>query len=144
MFNASPLSPQPVRQDGLPYAQQRVINDPGVAVYFVRNKRPMVMAQDRFGTVLGNMRSLTTAIKGLRQMERHGGATMMERAFDGFAALPPPDDCWTILGGNAAKHWTRDAVMEAFRDQARKLHGPGADMDRLVKARNEALEKVNG
>jgi len=41
---------QPVRNDGLPYAQQRAISDPGVAVYFMRNKRALVMAQDRFNT----------------------------------------------------------------------------------------------
>lgn len=135
---------QPVRGDGLPYAQQRAISDPGVAVYFVRNKKPMVMAQDRFDTILGNMRSLTMAIEGLRQMERHGGATMMERAFDGFAALPPPDDCWMILGlAHIPKNNISDAtIVNAFRNKVRELHGTGADMDRLVKARDEALEEI--
>ncbi len=82
---------QPIRQDGAPYAQERIIRDSGVAVYFVRDDRSLVMAQDRFYSIIGNMRSLTMAIEGLRQMERHGGATMMERAFSGFAAIAPPD-----------------------------------------------------
>lgn len=141
---------QPVRADGLPYAQQRAINDPGVAVYFSRGKKRLVMAQDRFDSVLGNMRSLSMAIEGLRQMERHGGATMMERAFDGFTALPPPEDCWTILGvdlsGLTDKSPRIDwqvAIMQAFRSQVKKHHGTGADMDRLVKARDQAMEQVN-
>lgn len=136
---------QPVRNDGLPYAQQRAISDPGVAVYFVRNKRALVMAQDRFNTIIGNMRSLTMAIEGLRQMERHGGATMMERAFDGFAALPPPDDCWKILGISTGGHERRlipDEIRAAFRNKVREHHGKDYDMDRLVKARDEALEKI--
>lgn len=133
---------QPLRGDGAPYAQQRNIRDVGVAVYFMRNGKALVMAQDRFWSIIGNMRSLTMAIEGLRQMERHGGATMMERAFDGFLALPPADDCWKILGmeplhPNAVNR--RDRVMTAFRDAARKGHEVGADMDRLVKARDEAL-----
>lgn len=137
---------QPVRNDGLPYAQQRAINDPGVAVYFVRNKKPMVMAQDRFDTILGNMRSLTMAIEGLRQMERHGGATMLERAFDGFAALPPAENCWFVLGLQGRKDIDRFIIMEAFKKQAMNGHSDtgtgGVDMDRLVKARDEALEKI--
>ncbi len=137
---------QPVRNDGVPYAQQRAISDPGVAVYFVRNKRPMVMAQDRFDTVLGNMRSLTMAIEGLRQMERHGGATMMERAFDGFAALPPPESCWSILGidpGPTPHRLTAEDIRAAFRNKVRAHHGSDFDMDRLVKARDQALEKID-
>src|SRR5690348_1410616 len=52
---------QPLRHDSLPYAQDRKIIDPGVAVYFLRDGKQMVMAQDRFWSILGNMRSLTMA-----------------------------------------------------------------------------------
>lgn len=134
---------QPVRNDGLPYAQQRSINDPGVAVYFHRSKKALVMAQDRFDTVIGNMRSLTMAIEGLRQMERHGGAVMLERAFDGFAALPPPEDCWKILGLTGhGPNLNADLVTRMFRAKVKEVHGTGADMDRLVKARDEALRRI--
>lgn len=143
---------QPLRQDGLPYAQARAIDDPGVAVYFTRGKKSLVMAQDRFDTVIGNMRSLTMAIEGLRQMERHGGATMMERAFDGFAALPPPPNCWKILGIDEIviakmrkqENWPgecRQLILDFFKQRARENMN-GGDMDRLVKARDEALEKI--
>lgn len=140
---------QPLRNDGAPYAQQRNISDVGVAVYFTRNGKALVMAQDRFWSIIGNMRSLTMAIEGLRQMERHGGATMMERAFDGFAALPPPMDCWTIIGTTREnivlagdKYRAKAHIMDSFRHQARRLAETGGDMDRLVKARDEALEKI--
>jgi hypothetical protein len=136
---------QPLRNDGYPYAQQRNITDVGVAVYFMRNGRPMVMAQDRFWSIIGNMRSLTMAIEGLRQMERHGGATMMERAFDGFAALPPPEDCWSILGISRNPPYDVDEtiVMEAFRAKAREAHEKGGDMHRIVHAKNQALEQIS-
>lgn len=137
---------QPVRNDGIPYAQQRAISDPGVAVYFTRKKKQMVMAQDRFDTVLGNMRSISLAVEGLRQMNRHGGATMLERAFDGFVALPPPDDCWAILGLSHIPRVNISAasIANAFRNKAREGHGNGGDMDRLVKARDAALEQIGG
>lgn len=143
---------QPLRRDGYPYAQERAIADTGVAVYFMRGKKSLVMAQDRFNTVMGNMRSLTMAIEGLRQMERHGGATMMERAFDGFAALPAPDDCWKILGIDKAviqrmrakENWRGECqqlIRDFFRQRAMETMN-GGDMDRLVRARDEALEKI--
>lgn len=146
---------QPVRGDGLPYAQTRNITDPGVAVYFMRRGKPVVMAQDRFDTVMGNMRSLALAIDGLRQMERHGGARMLERAFAGFTAISPPESHWSILGIDETiirrmrvkEKWPgecRDLVMDFFRQRVRESHGTGADMDRLVKARDKALEAING
>ena len=135
---------QPVRNDGVPYAQQRAIGDPGVATYFTRGKKQLVMAQDRFDTVLGNMRSISLAVEGLRQMNRHGGAIMLERAFEGFAALPPPENCWDILGLRGRKDIDRTTIMGAFRERAREGHSNGGDMDRLVKARDEALERISG
>ncbi len=136
---------QPLRQDGAPYAQQRNIQDVGVAVYFTRNGKSLVMAQDRFWSIIGNMRSLTMAIEGLRQMERHGGAVMLERAFDGFAALPAPEDCWSILGMSdiPRNNRTAQAITTSFRAKARENMN-GGDMDRLVKARDQAMETLRG
>lgn len=133
---------QPLRNDGAPYAQQRNISDVGVAVYFTRNDKALVMAQDRFWSIIGNMRSLTISIEGLRQMERHGGAVMMERAFDGFLAIAPPESCWDVLDIDPKGGVTEDVIKSAFRSMVREHHGTGADMDRLVKARDEALEKI--
>lgn len=135
---------QPLRQDGLPYAQQRNAADPGVGLYFLRNKKPLTMAQDRFDTVLGNMRSLAMSIEGLRQMERHGGAVMLERAFDGFVALPAPDDWRAILGLAHIPfiNISSATIRNAFRQRVYALHGTDADMDRLVKARDRGLEQV--
>jgi hypothetical protein len=144
---------QPLRNDGYPYAQQRNISDVGVAVYFMRNGKSLVMAQDRFWSIIGNMRSLTMAIEGLRQMERHGGAVMLERAFDGFLAIAPPEDCWKILELDEIvvrrmrtkenfPGECRTLIQDVFRQKAKMAHGTGADMDRLVKARDAALEQI--
>jgi hypothetical protein len=82
----------PLRSNGLPcYSEARLINDPGVAVYFTFKKKPLVMARDGFTSPAGNIRSPTLAIEGLRQLERHGGSVMLERAFTGFVAIAPPN-----------------------------------------------------
>lgn len=48
------------------------------------------MARDSYNTPWENIRSLILAIDAIRSIERHGGSTMMERAFAGFAAIAPP------------------------------------------------------
>lgn len=86
----------PLRNDGEFYAEQRPLdNEPGVAVYFELRGRPMSMARDSYQTLTQNLRSLGLAIEYMRGLERHGGAHMMEKAFAGFAALPPPDGSTT-------------------------------------------------
>lgn len=80
------------RRDSAPLLSEDGKNmDWGVAVYFQLNGRQMVMAQDLYNRVYANMRSLALAVEAMRALERHGGGTMMQRAFDGFSALPPPE-----------------------------------------------------
>lgn len=67
------------------------MENPGIAVYFILNNRSTVMAQDAFDSPGCNLRSLTLAVEAMRALGRHGGGTMMSKAFDGFSALPPPE-----------------------------------------------------
>lgn len=136
----------PIRQDGWPYADaaRRKIEDPGVAVYFTIKDRPMVMACDGFDYIAANMRSLGLAIEAMRQLERHGGGHMMDKAFAGFTALPPPKSCWDILG--VAPGSSKDAINKAFRLLA-GLHHPDAGgstslMAELNAARDQALKEA--
>src|SRR5262245_32005406 len=59
-------------------------DDPGVAIYFTIGKRQMAMACDRYDNQASNCRSLGLAILAMRQLNRHGGGAMMNKAFDGF------------------------------------------------------------
>lgn len=138
----------PLRRDGLPYADQarRRLDDPGVAVYFTLRDRQMVMARDAFGSIHDNLRSIGLGIAHLRGLERHGGGTMMERAFEGFAALPAPGsrDCWSVLGlkpGAAA-----DDIERQFRALAMKHHpdrgGDVQEFHAVKAARDNALKMV--
>lgn len=115
-----------LRLDGMPYSNRRAPEDPGIAVYFLLGGDQMVMAQDAYRRVPDNIRSLTLAISGMRQMKRHGGGTMLKRAFAGFSALPPPSAAsdapdkvwWVVLGvsANADAHTIREAYKAACRD----------------------------
>lgn len=141
----------PLRRDGMPYSDRARcrLDDPGVAVYFMLRKRQMVMARDAFTSVHDNLRSIGLGIAHLRGLERHGGGTMMERAFEGFAALPPPDsfDAWATLG--LKRGATADEVIAQFRKLSRQHHpdAPGGSTEafqRIERARREALNATNG
>lgn len=141
----------PVRNDGLPYASEskRRYDDPGVAVYFTLKGKPLSMARDKYWTPWENIRSLVLTIDGLRSMERHGGSTMMDRAFSGFTALPKPSGAnwWEVLklprSGNAP---TRETIIARHRELARQRHpdvgGSDHQMAELNRARDQALQEI--
>lgn len=133
----------PLRNDGAPRSDvaRFRIGDPGVAVYFLLRKRRMVMARDAFWNVHDNLRSIGHAIAHLRGLERHGGASMMERAFEGFAALPPPDQPparpWLDVLGLVSLAADPAVVLAAaegvFRSKARTTHtDAGGDHDAMA------------
>jgi hypothetical protein len=138
----------PLNRDGSPRDDQarRGIEDPGVAVYFSIKGKQMVMARDAFLTVHDNLRSIGLAIASLRALERHGGGALLERAFHGFAALPPPErnkPWWEVLG--IPRESEEFMIEAAYRHRAKTAHpdhgGSADEMAELSRARDEALEE---
>lgn len=126
------------------FSDQRRPKDQGVAVYFQLRDRPMVMAQDVHVRAEENLRALALAIEAMRTLERHGGGAMMERAFTGFTALPPPPSPWKILGlGTGA---SGEAVQAAWKAKIRDIRAqhPGGDhpLEAEVNAARDACLKL--
>ena len=140
----------PLRNDGYPRADaaRMRIADPGVAIYFTLKGRQMAMACDRYDAPSANLRSLGLGIEAMRQLERHGGGAMMERAFAGFAALPPPGSKrpWRDILGFRDKPVTREAVLAQYRLLAAVKHpdkgGTETAMSELNVARDDALREL--
>jgi hypothetical protein len=133
----------PLRNDGLPYANGRLKDgDPGVAVYFELKKRKLVMARDAYHTLAGNMRSLALAVDAMRQLQRHGGDRMMERAFTGFVAIAPPDwkKPWREVFG-VKPDWRGD-LQSLYREKARNRHPDAGGNDSLMAELNVAYEEA--
>ena len=138
----------PLRRNGEAYTDDAEVRleDPGVAVYFMRHGKQVVLARDAYLTVRDNLRSLGLAIEHLRGLERHGGAPMLERAFEGFTALPSGDgrqeaSCWEIL--DVVPGAPKEAILDKFREKAKTAHpdlgGSPEAFAILVKARDQAM-----
>lgn len=83
----------PVRQDGLPYSGRRDPDDPGAAVYWrpygsSQNTPHKCMAIDQYDRLADNLAAIAGTLDAMRAIERWGGADILDRAFQGFAALP--------------------------------------------------------
>lgn len=134
----------PLRQDGLPYASEisRRYDDPGVAVYFTLKGKALSMARDSYNTPWENIRSLILAIDAIRSIERHGGSTMMERAFSGFAAIAPPSwkKPWRQVFG-VEPTWRGD-ITALYREKAKNRHPDAGGSDSLMAELNVAYAEA--
>lgn len=79
-----------VRRDGLPYANQKRPDDPGVVLYFTRNGNEVCIPCDRWMTVDANLRAIGKTVEAIRGMERWGAGDLVDAAFSGITnkALP--------------------------------------------------------
>lgn len=149
-------SNMPLRANGQPYAAGgRGIMDPGVAVYWMdsETRAERVMACDRWLDAGDNMHALALSIAALRGIERWGGSAIVDRAFAGFAALPPgppPPEPIELPIANVWREILRlhtdddldlDVARSRYRKLARELHpDTGATDDRAMKRLNAAWE----
>lgn len=143
----------PLRQDGKPYASYPRIDDPAVAVYFSYKDRQMCFACDRWDKVEDNIQAVRKTIEALRGIARWGTGDMLQAAFTGFAALPPP-----IVAGikrpwrdvleffDSPRAITVDDVQARWRRLAGQHHpdrgGDNEKMAELNQARDDALKEL--
>lgn len=136
-----------LRQDGLPYSNQRTPDDPGIAVYFEmwdgRAHKPVCMACDRWDKQACNVWSITKSINALRGLERWGGGDMVQAAFTGFMALPSPESSpwWATLGYYSEANALESDFEARAKSLMQKFHPDKSDGDewafkQVVKARD--------
>lgn len=131
------------RLDGLPCSSAAAPEDPGAAVYWRRRKETRCMAIDRYDRVQDNLAAIAATLEAMRAIERHGGATILDRAFEGFTALPAPESWWQILGLTGPN--ATEAEIKAAHRKLISEHHPDAGGDteraaRINRARDQGLE----
>lgn len=136
-----------LRNDGLPASSQRNPDDAGAAVYFQLNKKPRVLACDKWQTVGENLWAIAKHIDALRGQERWGVGTL-DQAFTGYAQLEAETgQHWTSVLGLTLNASPED-VNEKFKQFAKTNHpDAGGDTKEFVRyklARDAALQQLNG
>lgn len=111
-----------LRLDGNPRSNQKQPSDRGVAIFFERDKVPMALACDIYTTIEDNLWALCRTLDALRQIERDGSPSLINRAFKGFAALPDPNmrQWWDVLG--VSENASTEEIRKAYFDGAKKYH----------------------
>jgi hypothetical protein len=131
-----------LRLDGLPTIKQGEPEDPGAAVYFSLQGKPLCLASDRWLRTADNIAALAAHIDALRRIDRYGVGSLAQ-AFAGYTALPPSagHDWWLVLG--VSRDASLDDIERAFRTRAQIAHpdrpgGSTQEFARLSEARTAA------
>lgn len=133
-------------QQGFPISNAKNPTDPGVAVYFKINGRPVSLACDKWILVEDNMYALAMHIEALRGQDRWGVGTI-EQAFRGYMALPGVGESsgskwWETLG--VPINADVEAVKKAYRILVNKHHPDKPTGDREMFHRVQtAYEEFN-
>lgn len=113
-----------VNRDGTFSVARQTLWDYGVAIFFKRKGRDVVLACDQYDEIHANIRAIGKTIEALRGIERWGASDMLDRAFTGFEALPAPEQWWQVLG--ISEHASEDAITARWRQLSKELHARGA------------------
>lgn len=135
-----------LRRDGLPYAQFKEPDDSGIAVYWLDKRgKERVCACDCWASARENTRAIGLTISALRGIERAGASDLLDRAFEGFLALPAhivPARQWRrVLGLNGAPI-TVGLVEATYRALAKVRHPdtPGGSHEQMTELNLAYLE----
>src|SRR5260370_28335246 len=80
----------PLNLSGSPRGDRGEPSDPGAAIYWTHKGKSQCMAIDRYTRVADNLAAIAATLDALRAIERHGGGSILQRAFIGVSPLPAP------------------------------------------------------
>jgi hypothetical protein len=137
-----------LRLDGNPRSNQKQPADRGVAIFFKRKDDDVALACDIYTTVEDNLWALCRTLDALRQIERDGSPSLINRAFKGFAALPDPNTkkWWEVL--NLPETADDVTIRRTYLQLAKQYHpdagGDAVMFDQVQKAYDLAMGKKVG
>lgn len=138
-----------LRLDGRPRSTDRDPADPGAALWFTLNGKPIVLACDRWDRVADNICAIAKHIEAMRGMERWGVGNLA-MAFTGYEALPhhpdagaaPADAWWIVLDVDRAASLAE--IDSAWRAKMRTAHpdqGGNPEHAKRLNAARDAARK---
>ena len=95
--------------------------DPGVAVWFYWDEKQMVIPNDRYTTVEGNIQGIYKIIEARRVELRHGTLEMVRVTFRGFQLPAPTSRPWYVVLG-VDQNDSKAVVKRAYQKLASGFH----------------------
>lgn len=141
----------PLNIYGAPRGDRGEPGDPGAAVYWTMKGKSQCMAIDRYSRVADNLAAIAATLDALRAIERHGGGSILDRAFIGFAALPAAKEVdWRelfVISPALPREKQIEQVKAAYRQLAADAHpdkigGNHQAMAEINAARDAALKEL--
>lgn len=133
-----------VRQDGWPMSKQRVPDDPGIAVYFVLDERPICLPCDKWDRIADNIGAVAAHIDAMRRIQRYGVGTT-EQAFRGYTAqlyAVDGSDWKTVLENPTTKAEAKQTFLRLAKSAHPDAGGDEATMSRLNVAHRRAQTEL--
>jgi hypothetical protein len=135
----------PLRKDGMPRSdyEKRMVFDKGCAVYFMRNKKQVVLACDSWNCIEDNLWAIACSISAMRSLGRWGVSEILERAFSGFTAIPERasgKNCWDVLGIRQTANTVLIKTM--YKQLAKERHPDGGGNTEAFQELNEAYDQA--
>lgn len=133
-----------LRQDGLPYSNQRDPDDKGASVWWKDGKEKRVIALDKYDRIADNIYAIGKTIEAMRGIKRWGGGEILDRTFTGFTALPNPDaqPCWRdVLNYHGNSLEQANTAYKVARAAAHPDKGGDADRFYIINQAWSAAEK---
>lgn len=131
-----------LRVDGFPRIDRANVADPGAAVYWTdpNTAQQDCMAVDLYDTVAGNLAGVAATLDAMRAIERHGGAQILKRAFQGFKALPSSTTtALSVEGAARAIAWRENG----HRDEATVTQAADMILSDVAWAKNAIRKAVS-
>lgn len=130
------------RMDNRPRSGQKEPNYVGVAVYWKNDKGEwQCMALDSYDRVADNLAAIAATLESFRAIKRHGGASILNRAFKGFVALPEPSQCrwWWVL--DVAETASLEDVEQSYKRLRSRAHPDNGGNDEWFNAVETAWQQ---
>lgn len=105
------------------YAKQdKASEDSGIVVYFELKGKNKAMACDKWDKPEHNLWALYLSIQAIRGLERWGGSEFLDGLFEGFKALPSPED----VNSRSPRYFqdvnNYNMLKERYKRLAKELH----------------------
>ena len=136
-----------LRQDGLPYSNQRTPDDVGAAVWWSgKDGIQKVIALDKYNRIACNIYAIGKTIEAMRGIERWGSGEILERTFTGFYALPGPDHVVGRSWRDVLDYYGDDLceAETAYRKAMMKTHPDRGGSDEAFHEVLQAWEQAQG